>query len=109
VGKSIDEPSLKAAGLQVKIVDPKDSKVGGRGANTPTLIVEVSGSSDALQKMAVLDSAGQSVSDESMTMMNTTQFTLNKPLDDAMKLQFDVAVGQKTVTAPFEIKDIELP
>jgi hypothetical protein len=108
VGKTLDDPALKAAGLEVKIVNPKDSKFPG-GAARPSLILEVSGNANALQKIAIVDAAGQSVSDESMTMMNTTHLTLNKALDDTMKLQLSLNVGQKTVTVPFDAQNIELP
>jgi hypothetical protein len=39
----------------------------------------------------------------------TDTFELNRPLDDTMTLKIELIVGLKTVTVPFEIKDVELP
>jgi len=46
-----------------------------------------------------------------MSMGGTTTLTydLKKPLDNSMVLKISFTVGQKPVTVPFDLRDIELP
>jgi hypothetical protein len=39
----------------------------------------------------------------------TLQYALDKPLDDTMTVKMTIIVGLKTVTVPFDLKNIPLP
>lgn len=106
-GKSIDDPVLKSAGLTVQIESPK----GAGGTNS--LPLKVKGNSAAIKKVEIVDAAGKSISDQSMSMgtgdERTTTYTLNKPLDDTITLKIHVLAGLKNVNVPFDLKNLALP
>jgi len=108
MGKSIEDPALKAAGLTIKVLDPEKQ---GEGANT--LALELKGNINAMKKGEILDAAGKSFSDGNFSMGSeseqTTTYSLSRPLDDAMMLKLHLVVGQKAVTVPVDLSDLALP
>ena len=108
-GKTIEDPQFKAAGLVAKITANKQ---------TNELEVEYSGNLDALAEMgfdepSIVNAKGERASNGNSggTFDGKTNMTYNlsMPLDDSLVLQIPVITGQKIVTVPFELKDIELP
>lgn len=121
-GKVLTDPVLKQAGVTVKVLDSKAVAVSGAPADFPVMgnlgdgpgvAVQISGNPNAIGSIDVVDANGQSVGagSGSMTMDNvmTKTIQLSKPLTAAMTLKLDVSVGQKAITVPFELKDIDLP
>lgn len=121
-GKALTDPVLKQAGVTVKVLDkkaaaangmPADMPMMGNMGNGPSVSVEISGNPNAIESMDVVDAGGQSVANGSFDMTTDNVMTktiqLSKPLSPAMTLKLGVSVGQKAITVPFELKDIDLP
>lgn len=116
IGKKIEDPALKAAGLEVRIVDPKKKQGGafdfGMGGGD-SLPIEFKGDLNVLQEVEIVDAAGKSVTSGYMSTgsddKKTYSYDLKKPLDDKMTVKIELMVGLKTITVPFDLKDIELP
>jgi hypothetical protein len=114
VGKSIEDPQLKQAGVQIKVVDPKKAGSGMLGGGDDnSLSLQITGAITAVQEVEVLDKAGKSVTQGSMSSGSEKEsnvtYQLKQPLDDTMTLKVKLVIGQKTVKVPFELKDIALP
>ena len=73
----------------------------------------MTGPSDAIKEVKILDAGGQSLSDSNWSMgsaaKRTIQYELSRPIDARTTLNIHVVVGQKTVAVPFELRDVELP
>lgn len=119
-GKDVTDPALKQAGVVVKILDKKaansmspDMPMMGNMGNGPSVSVQISGNPSAIESMDVVDATGRSLSSGSfdMTMgdIATKTIQLSRPLSAAMVLKLNVSVGQKPITVPFDLQDIELP
>lgn len=113
-GKTITDPKLKEAGVEITVVDPK--KAGGMffgGSGPNSLALKMTGTLTAIQEVEVLDKAGKSATSGHMSSGSdneqTVSYDLKQPLDDTMTLQIKLLIGQKAVTVPFEVKDVELP
>lgn len=110
LGKAIDDPALKDAKLDITIVKPKK---GGMFGGDDGITLSFKGNADSIKDVEWLDGENESRSMGSMTTREgetvTTNYMLNgKPADVAV-LKIHVMVGQKKVTVPFDLKDIELP
>lgn len=118
IGKSIEDPQLKAAGVEIRVLDPKKARgglfgLGGGGGDGKSLPLELKGKIAAVQKIEILDEDGETATQGHMSSGSDEQqnrtYDLKRPLDDKMKLQIDLIIGQKTVKVPFDLKDIPLP
>ena len=114
IGKSIEDPQLKQAGVQIKLVDPKKAGAGFFGAGGPnSLSLQMTGTITNIQKVEILDQADKDVTQGNMSSGSDKEsnvtYELKQPLDDTMTLKVKLLIGQKTVKVPFELKDIELP
>lgn len=109
-GKKAEDPVLKAAGLELEILGPIEDE-------NNSLAVEYSGNLEArvdeLFEPEIVDKDGKSAlqSSDGVTFggKNKRQYALKQKLDDTLVLQCRVITNQKTVTVPFELKDVELP
>ena len=113
LGKSIDDPALTAAGLEVSIMH-----VGQNPADEDksTLKLKLKGHPVAFSKAEVSDADGKSASsgsEQRAPRLADTElemsFQLKEPLNNAMVLKLYVIVGQEAVRVPFDLKDIALP
>lgn len=118
-GKALTDPVLKQAGVTVKVLDakaaagaygmPADMPVMGN--NAPSVTVQISG--NAIEWVNVVDASGEKVSSGSCSTtkdnVKTETIELSQPLNATMTLELGVSVGQKAITVPFELKDIDLP
>lgn len=113
IGKSIEDPALKEAGLAARIIDPKKEKGFFGGVGDDMFAMELKGNLNAVQGFDVVDKSGESVSYGHSSMGEDEKknywFNLQKPLDDEFILQIDLMVGLKEMTVPFELKDLKLP
>jgi len=104
-GKPLDDPTLKAAGINGTVAKPQ----GG----DPALAIDYKGSTDAIKEVEILDASGASVSSGRFSSgfgdTQNVNYLLSKPLDDTMTMKMHLIVGQKTVKVPFELKDVKLP
>ncbi len=108
LGESLDDPILAEAGLKVRLLKPKSSD------RAKTLSVEVKGDQSVLSGTPkLLDDRGKSASDSRWSggsdKLQTYHLGLRKSLDDAMTLEINLVIGQKTLTVPFDLRNIELP
>jgi hypothetical protein len=106
-GKSIDDPALKAAGLQIKFTKAQAD------ASKTDLPVEVKGDPNNIKEVEILDASGQKInqgySSGSFGGAEQISYMLSKPLDDTMTMKIHVLVGQKTMPVPFDLTNLELP
>jgi hypothetical protein len=105
-GKKVEHPDLARAGLTLQVAEqgpqeqlelalmisgevPRDSDVSVVGADGKSVSTGCSGSSgkNAIQQL----------------------MKLQRPLNDTDRLRITLPLGQKKVTIPFDLKDIELP
>ena len=104
-GKPLDDPTLKAAGINGTVTKPQ----GG----DPALAIDYKGSTDAIKEVEIVDASGSSVSNGRFSSgfgdTQNVNYLLSKPLDDTMTMKMHLIVGQKTVKVPFELKDVKLP
>ena len=77
------------------------------------MTAQISGKADALADVSIVDASGEQLNQGSMWTddggVRTVTYDLEKPLPDDASLQLEVWPGQKTVTVPFELKDVKLP
>ena len=108
-GKSIENPVLKEAGVEIVIVrsDKKDSSV---------LEVKVKGKPLAVSRMAIFEKDGKSASNASSYAAlggsvheASGDFSLNHALTNRMVLKIQVIIGQEAVIVPFDLRDVILP
>jgi hypothetical protein len=118
LGKTVDDPTLKELGVQFKLVDPTQRakgvpglSFGGRAGRSVS--ADISGNIDAIASVSIVDAAGKKLSNGAMWSDNggtrSISYDLEKVLPDDAALQLEVWPGQKTVTVPFELKDVTLP
>ena len=118
LGKTVDDPALKELGVQFKLIDPAQRQnraaglsIGGRAGRSVS--AEISGNIDALAEVTIVDAAGKKLSNGAMWSDNagtrSISYDLEEPLPDDAALQLEVWPGQKTVTVPFELRDVKLP
>ena len=117
-GKVLDDPALKAAGVSFTVLDPTNPKnvVGfGRDEEGKSVPVMMSGDLTTIAEVQFVNKAGEKLNQgwmsESGQPANRRSLTYNlsEPLTDDVKLQIEVWPGQKTLTVPFELKDVKLP
>ena len=113
LGKSVTDPALTAAKVNVKVIDPKASGAGFAPPNGDSLTVEVSGDTAALEKVEIDDASGQDVSNGGFSSESNGKkqigVSMNAPLTDATTLKLHLIVGQKLLTVPLDLKDVPLP
>ena len=113
IGKQVEDPNLKAAGLEIKILDPEKQKGGFFSGGPNSLPMEIKGNLNALQEFEILDASGEDVSSGHMSSgsdnKKTYIYDLDQPLDDTIVVKVELMVGLETITVPFDLKDIELP
>lgn len=114
--KTVEMTQLKSAGDKKKLNIPAEAGVGITLAvkDADSIGLEITGDEGALESIEVFDSAGEKVSGGMSSWSfqggpKHTSLSLEKPLDDSMKLVAKVAVDRKIVTVPFDLKDIPLP
>jgi hypothetical protein len=118
LGKTLDDPALKAVGVNVEIVNPsKPAKpksglsFGPDTSKGVTLIL--SGNLDEIASISILDASGKKLNNGSMWHdsggTRTINYGLEKPLADSTVMQIEVWPGQKIITVPVELKDLKLP
>lgn len=112
-GKTIDDPALKALGVTFQLVDPAKPQgmmMGDPQSSVPAII---SGKPDAIAEVRIVDASGEKLnSGSSWNDENNTRkivYSLDKPLADDMVMQIECWVGEKTVTVPIDLKDVNLP
>jgi hypothetical protein len=105
-GREITQPALKEAGVKLRVLKPETDA-------TNTLRLEVSGNMDSLLELEVEGKSHEDVVESSDTTKldgkRITNYQLNRALDNSVTLNIQVAVGQKTVTVPFDLHDLKLP
>jgi hypothetical protein len=109
-GKKVEDPVLKAAGLELEILGPIEDVEN-------SFAVEYGGNLEARvddhSEPEIADKDGKSVlqGTDAVTFggKHKRQYALKQKLDDTLVLQCRVITNQKTVTVPFELKDVELP
>ena len=103
-GKPLEDPALKAAGINGKVAKASDDA---------SLAIDYKGGTDAIKEVEIVDAAGKRVSSGRFSSgfgdQQTVNYMLDKPLDDAMTMKVTLVVGQKSVPVPFELKDVKLP
>jgi hypothetical protein len=104
-GKPLDDPVLKAAGLQVTPIKSE--------RDDSALTLQFSGSDDGLKDVEIVDAAGKKINNSYLSSrindQRTSQYDLDRPLDDKVVVKLHLVVGQRTVTVPFDLKDLKLP
>ena len=113
-GKPLADPALKELGVTFTINDPAAKRSGfSFGDPKKSLPVVIAGNVDAIAGVTILDAAGQKMnagsswSDEKNKRALT--YDLEKDFSEDMTLQIEVWPGQRTLTVPFELKDVKLP
>jgi hypothetical protein len=114
LGKPVDDPVLKSAGVTIKLLDPGRSDLATMmGEKDKSVPVEISGNQDLIAKVRIVDAADEDHSQMSMKSgedaKSTVMYFLDKSLDDDLTLEIELWPGQKTVTLPIELKDVKLP
>lgn len=107
VGKALEHADLKAAGLEIKVAEIK--KEGAM----EVVALSVKGDLKAIKEGSIVDAAGKPLSMGHFTMtmneVTTIGYHCEKAVDDAAALKLTLIIGQKTVTVPFALKDLDLP
>ena len=106
-GKPVDDATLKAAGLVLKILPSPAGK-------KDTLQAELSGEFDIIQEVKVLTPDGTNILSgtwysEAAGRRNVTYMLSQSVEDDAARLELRIAVGQKKVVVPINLSDLPLP
>jgi hypothetical protein len=114
LGKAVDDPVLKSAGVTIKLLDPGSAGLATMmGEKDKTVPAEISGNMDLIAKVRIVDAADEDHSQMSMKSgeegKSTVMYFLDKSLDDDLTLEIELWPGQKTVTIPIELKDVKLP
>jgi hypothetical protein len=116
IGHKLDEPLLKAAQLEVTILDPKEARKKYNTYNSSENVVclMIAGPLDHLGKITVVDKNGELVggNTSSSTRVQEGQLRtliLKRPPENTMRLKLEVFAEEKIVTVPFDLKDLELP
>lgn len=122
LGKTLDDPALAAVGVKITLVDPaKGAGTGtvGRlmGIGSPKgVTLHIVGDPDAIASVEIVDASGKRASHDSMsrsktgvTNEKTITYFLDKPPTDDLALNIEVWPGQKRITVPIELKDVQLP
>jgi hypothetical protein len=115
VGKTIDDPALKAVGVTFELVDPAKRGLGAmilsEAGKSVTAIL--TGKMDEIAEVRIIDASGEKLNHGSMWSdgdgKRTITYDVEKDLSDDMTLQIEVWPGQKTITVPIEMKDVKLP
>ena len=112
IGKPLDDPALKAAGITFTITDPAKAEMSG-GEKGKDLPVTIAGDLAALGEVTIADASGEKLNNGSMWNdmggKRSISYSLNKVLPADAVLKIEVFPGQKKVTVPFEIKEVKLP
>jgi hypothetical protein len=115
--KTVELAGLKPGDSQ-KMPIPAEAGIGitatvKAGDDSRSIDLAMSGDENALDSIEVLDASGKKVSNgiSSFTLgkISKKSIDLEKPWDASMKLVAKVAMGRKTIKAPFDMKDIALP
>ncbi len=115
LGKTIEDPALKAVGVTFEIIDPaKKGKGDFFGPDTSKgVTVQISGNINEIANIDIVDSAGKKLNNGEMSQEEGGKRLINYGIDGALPsnaaLHIEVWPGQKTITVPFEIKDVKLP
>lgn len=116
LGKTIEDPALKAVGVSFQILDPAEQTGSGfrPSANANKDVVAlISGKVEALASVHIVNKAGKKLNNSAMWSDDgnnrTITYECNEPLPADAVLQLEVWPGQKTVTVPIELKDVKLP
>lgn len=114
LGRTLSDPVLRDGKLEVTLLDPSQEKGGDDSRAKNTLTLKIKGNLRRQSgKVELLDSQGRDVTrgKTSTSTAGTTTLTydLNRPLDNRMVLKISFLVGQKPLTVPFDLRDIELP
>lgn len=107
VNKDVENADLKAAGVTIRVL-PSEDKSG------KSLKLRIGGSTQAIRSADVLDAAGESLVQGTGTStdekgVTETTYDLSKSMDAKTSFKMTVLVGQKKVTAPISLKNIDLP
>lgn len=113
-GKQLDDPQLKEAGVQVKVLEPtSEADTSVAGVRLKGLPLEIKGAVWAVRKVELLDKTGKNLIEGQFTQHlkdeQKVTYQLLRPLDDTMTLKMQLLAGQRMVKVPFELKDVELP
>jgi hypothetical protein len=114
LGKSITSPVLRKAGLQIKILRSVPAGAYAPGPADDYLILAIRGSKLALEKVKLLNSSNRDIA-KGFTFNSqgggtlTSAYQLKRPLKAGDKVELIVATGQKTLTVPFDFRNIKLP
>jgi len=114
IGKPLEDPALKEAGVEISFIDPKTKEsmfFGGDDANS--LAIRAKGSFDNIADVHVTSAAGEDVTQGNYSSTSNAEktivYNLSTPLTDDMTLAVDLLIGQETITVPIDLKDIPLP
>lgn len=106
-GKPLDNLILRRAGVELTL-QPAYAKDPDR-----LLTLGLRGDPYAVRSVRVLGSDGTVVGqsdDQVFPVYNGMRFLpIHKPLDDTMRVEIEVLVGQKPFEVPFDLRDIPLP
>ena len=116
-GKPLDDPALKAAGVDFTVQDPANAKnaIGFGRDQDKSVPVKMSGNLNAIAEVRFINKAGDNVNQGWMSEngqpadRRSLWHNLSESLNDDVTLQIEVWPGQKTLTVPFELKDVKLP
>ncbi|RJP33187.1 MAG: hypothetical protein C4547_12760 [Phycisphaerales bacterium] len=114
-GAAIENSALRAAGVTLTVADPKSKQPGFfmSGAPGKSVTLKVSGNVDALLDAELIDADGEPLYASRMTSTGegATVIVLEDDADlpPTTRLKLRVAVDQKTIPVPFDLKSIELP
>ncbi|MGB0714838.1 MAG: hypothetical protein ACPGXK_03115 [Phycisphaerae bacterium] len=116
MGKAIEHPTLAAAAVQITIVDRGGSQGGYAGSNnspSQSLTLLVSGETDALLDLDLVDGEGSTLNNSTMwsAMGSSMQYTLmcDRALPSDVALSIHVVTGSRTVSVPFQFSNTKLP
>jgi hypothetical protein len=114
VGKTVEDPALKQAGIEVEVMDPKQAEEFMMGdGEQQGVALRISGNLVALAEVDLVDARGQSVSQGKASSESDgvrKQFiSMAKAPDAGTRLRLSVDVGQKLVIVPIELKEVPLP
>lgn len=111
IGTTLHDPTLRAAGLQIKVLPPEKPNKGA--LPTPrSFRLQVQGNRHSFDPnkgfvgVEIVDAAGRNVMDSGV---GTERYTLTSVPDNTMTIRFHLLLNQKHTTILFDLHDIPLP
>lgn len=113
LGKAVQSPVLDKAGLHIAVLKSMPAGMFDPGTG-PSLLLKISGKTQALRKVRILNAAGANLFNGFIgsIMQNGAKFAsyqIKRPLKAGDKVMLNVMVGQREIKVPFGFQNIKLP